>query len=132
MKLVPDSIPALDCPVLFPYSPNAVIVGFITTTIGTVIGMFFFPILGLAVILPGMVTNFFAGGTAGIFGNAVGGRRGAIIGGVVHGLFITLLPALLVGVLASMGFADSTATDVDTISACLFYAWIIGPIMKAI
>ena len=132
MKLVPDSIPALDCPVLFPYSPNAVIVGFITTTIGTVIGMFFFPVLGLAVILPGMVTNFFAGGTAGIFGNAVGGRRGAIIGGIVHGLFITLLPALLVGVLASMGFADSTATDVDTILACLFYAWIIGPIMKAV
>ncbi len=35
MKLVPDAIPALDCPVFFPYSPNAVILGFITTTIGT-------------------------------------------------------------------------------------------------
>ena len=45
-------------------------------------------------ILPGMLTNFFAGGTAGIFGNAVGGRRGAIIGGIAHGFFITLLPAL--------------------------------------
>ena len=27
MKLVPDAIPALDCPVMFPYSPNAVILG---------------------------------------------------------------------------------------------------------
>ncbi|BDP95498.1 hypothetical protein EfmGK941_25030 [Enterococcus faecium] len=45
---------------------------------------------GLAMILPGMLTNFFAGGTAGIFGNAVGGRRGAIIGGIAHGFFITL------------------------------------------
>lgn len=62
MKLVPDAKPALDCPVLFPYSPNAVILGFVTTTIGTVIGMFLIPIFGLAVILPGMLTNFFAGG----------------------------------------------------------------------
>ncbi len=40
MKLVPNAIPALDCPVFFPYSPNAVILGFITTTIGTIIAMF--------------------------------------------------------------------------------------------
>ncbi|WP_316481599.1 PTS transporter subunit IIC, partial [Enterococcus faecium] len=65
MKLVPDAIPALDCPVFFPYSPNAVILGFITTTIGTIIAMFTLPMFGLAMILPGMLTNFFAGGTAG-------------------------------------------------------------------
>ncbi len=47
--------------------------------------MFTLPMFGLAMILPGMLTNFFAGGTAGIFGNAVGGRRGAIIGGIAHG-----------------------------------------------
>ncbi|MCT6866825.1 MAG: PTS ascorbate transporter subunit IIC, partial [Gilliamella apicola] len=35
MKVVPNAIPALDCPVFFPYSPNAVILGFITTSIGT-------------------------------------------------------------------------------------------------
>jgi PTS system ascorbate-specific IIC component len=132
MKLVPNAKPALDCPVLFPYSPNAVILGFITTTIGTVIGMFLMPIVGLAVILPGMLTNFFAGGTAGIFGNAVGGRRGAIIGGIAHGLFITLLPALLVGVLTHMGFVNASATDSDTIVACLLYAWILAPILKAV
>lgn len=28
MRIVPDAKPALDCPVLFPYAPNAVIVGF--------------------------------------------------------------------------------------------------------
>lgn len=131
MKLVPNAKPALDCPVLFPYSPNAVIVGFITTTIGTVIAMFLFPTFGLAMILPGILTNFFAGGTAGIFGNLTGGRRGAIIGGIAHGLFITLLPALLVTIFNSMGFINATATDVDTVAAALFYAWILGPIMKA-
>ena len=131
MKLVPNAIPALDCPVLFPYSPNAVILGFITTTIGTIIAMFILPVFGLAMILPGMLTNFFAGGTAGIFGNAVGGKRGAIIGGIVHGFFITLLPALLVGIFDSLGFVNATATDVDTIAAALLYAWIIIPLMGA-
>ena len=130
MKIVPDSIPALDCPVLFPFSPNAVIIGFVTTTVGTIIAMLLLPIFGLATILPGMLTNFFAGGTAGIFGNAMGGKRGAIIGGIVHGIFITLLPALLVGIFDTLGFVNATATDVDTISAALIYDWIILPIMQ--
>ncbi|GCF95861.1 PTS beta-glucoside transporter subunit IIBC [Enterococcus florum] len=131
MKLVPNAIPALDCPVFFPYSPNAVILGFITTTIGTIIAMFVLPMFGLAMILPGMLTNFFAGGTAGIFGNAVGGRRGAIIGGIAHGFFITLLPALLVTIFNQMGFVNATATDVDTVTVALLYAWILSPILKA-
>lgn len=132
MKIVPDAIPALDCPVLFPYSPNSVIIGFITTTIGTLIGMFTTPIFGLAVILPGMTSNFFAGGTAGIVGNAMGGKRGAVIGGIVHGLFITLMPALLVVALTSVGFVNATATDVDTITAALIYIWILAPILHGI
>lgn len=131
MKLVPNAIPALDCPVFFPYSPNAVILGFITTTIGTIIAMFVLPMFSLAMILPRMLTNFFAGGTAGIFGNAVGGRRGAIIGGIAHGFFITLLPALLVTIFNQMGFVNATATDVDTVTVALLYAWILSPILKA-
>ncbi|MBU3892573.1 PTS sugar transporter subunit IIC [Serratia rubidaea] len=119
LRIVPDAKPALDCPVLFPYAPNAVIVGFLATTLGSVIGMIVFPMFGLAMILPGLLTNFFAGGTAGIFGNALGGRRGAMIGGVVHGLFITLLPALLVPMLESYGFVGLTFSDSDVISSGL-------------
>ena len=47
MKIVPDAVPALDCPVFFPYSPNAVILGFITTTIGTIVAMLLLPMFGL-------------------------------------------------------------------------------------
>lgn len=130
MKLVPDAIPALDCPVLFPYSPNAVILGFITTTIGSIIAMLTLPFFGLPVILPGMLTNFFAGGTAGIYGNLTGGRRGAIIGGIFHGYFIQFLPALLVGLFNQLGFINATATDVDTVAAALLYAIILSPILK--
>lgn len=126
LRIVPNAIPALDCPVLFPYAPNAVIIGFISTTIGSVIGMFLFPSLGLAMILPGMLTNFFAGGTAGIFGNAVGGRRGAIIGGIFHGLFITLLPALLLPLLGKFGFSNVTFSDSDVISVGLVFGHILN------
>ena len=114
MKLVPGAKPALDCPVLFPYAPNSVILGFIFTTIGSIIGMLISPVTGYFVI-PGVMSNFFAGGTAGIFGNAVGGRRGLIIGCIVHGIFIMLMPALLTPMLAQIGFVNLTCTDVDTV-----------------
>ena len=119
MRLVPNAKPALDCPVLFPYAPNAVIIGFLATTLGSVIGMLVFPIFGMAMILPGLLTNFFAGGTAGIFGNAMGGRRGAMIGGVVHGVFITFLPAILIPLLETYGFVGVTFSDSDVISTGL-------------
>lgn len=130
MRLVPNAKPALDCPVLFPYAPNAVTLGFVGTTIGSVIATFVLPLFGLPMLLPGMLTNFFAGGTSGIFANAVGGRRGTIIGTIAHGFFIMLLPAMLVPVLNSMGFINTTATDVDTVAAALLYHWIINPILS--
>ena len=80
MRIVPDAKPALDCPVLFPYAPNAVIVGFLATTVGSIIGMLVFPMFG-GDDSPRAVNQLFAGGTAGVFGNALGGRRGAMIGG---------------------------------------------------
>lgn len=126
MKLVPNAIPALDCPVLFPYAPKAVIIGFISTTIGSVIGMFLTPLFGLPMILPGMLTNFFAGGTAGIFGNQAGGSRGAMISGVAHGIFITFLPAMLAPMLADIGFIATTCTDVDTIVTGLIFVLFRG------
>jgi PTS system ascorbate-specific IIC component len=34
------------------------------------------------------------GGTAGVFGNSTGGRKGAILGGFLNGLIFTLLAGL--------------------------------------
>lgn len=121
MKLVPNAIPALDCPVLFPYAPNAVIIGFVFTTIGSIIGMFLTPLFGLPMVLPGVLSNFFAGGTAGIFANQVGGRRGAMIGCIAHGIFITFLPAMLSPMLADIGFIATTCTDVDTVATAFVF-----------
>lgn len=113
MKLVPNAKPALDCPVVFPYAPNAVLIGFLSSFVGGIVGLFILLALGAPAILPGVVPHFFCGATAGVFGNTTGGRRGAIIGAFVHGLLITFLPALLMPVLGNLGFAGSTFSDAD-------------------
>ncbi|WDV48098.1 PTS ascorbate transporter subunit IIC [Clostridiaceae bacterium M8S5] len=113
MKLVPNAKPALDCPVVFPYAPNAVLIGFLSSFLGGIVGMFILGSLGAVIILPGVVPHFFCGATAGVFGNATGGRRGAFIGAFVHGLFITLLPVLLMPVLGDLGFSNTTFSDAD-------------------
>ncbi|MFF7731315.1 PTS ascorbate transporter subunit IIC [Streptomyces sp. NPDC007984] len=116
-KVVPGALPALDCPVTFPYAPNAVLIGFISSFTGGLASlgvlMTFNAPMGLALILPGMVPHFFTGGTAGVFGNATGGRRGAVVGGFINGVIITFLPALLLKVLGSLGLANTTFGDAD-------------------
>jgi PTS system ascorbate-specific IIC component len=94
LKIVPGAKPALDVPVLFPYAPNALMLGFIFAVAGTVVGMFTSRLVGTVVLVPSIIGAFFTGGVAGIFGNALGGRRGAMISGFVYGLFLSIPVAL--------------------------------------
>ena len=112
-KLVPDAKPALDCPVVFPYAPNAVLIGFLASFLGGIVGMLILVALNTTIILPGVVPHFFCGATAGVFGNATGGRKGAFWGAFAHGLLITFLPVLLMPVLGDLGFANTTFSDAD-------------------
>jgi len=64
-----------------------------------------------------MVPHFFVGGGAGVFGNATGGRRGAVLGAFANGLIITFLPALLLAYLGQLGLANTTFGDSD-------FAWV--------
>ncbi|HBM73984.1 MAG TPA: PTS ascorbate transporter subunit IIC [Clostridiaceae bacterium] len=90
-KLVPGAIPALDCPVIFGYAPNALILGFIvsmiTSTITIILTAGMFP----TVVIPLTFTCFFEIGCASIIGNATGGIRGCVIGAAVSGIIMIFL-----------------------------------------
>ncbi|BBZ34978.1 PTS ascorbate transporter subunit IIC [Mycolicibacterium confluentis] len=117
-RMVPGAVPALDAPIVFPYAQNAVLIGFISSFVAglaglAVLSLWLGPAFGWVLVLPGLVPHFFTGGAAGVYGNATGGRRGAIAGGFVNGLLITFLPALLVRVLGSFGEENTTFGDTD-------------------
>lgn len=112
-KVIPNAIPAVDCAVFFTYAPTAVVIGFISSFIGGVIGMLILGMFGGVLIIPGLVPHFFCGATAGIYGNATGGRKGAALGAFINGLAITFLPALLLPVLGQLGFQNTTFGDAD-------------------
>jgi PTS system ascorbate-specific IIC component len=80
-KAIPGARPALDCPVIYPFAPNSLIIGLISGTIGQVVAIIILALIGWPVPLPSMIAAFFASGSGAIFGNATGGRRGAWAGG---------------------------------------------------
>ena len=117
-SLVPNAKPAIDCPVVYPYAPNAVLIGFLSSFVGGVIGMGILLVLEpsfpwLPIILPSVVPHFFCGATAGVFANATGGLRGCVIGACAHGILITFLPLMLMPLLGDLGFANTTFSDAD-------------------
>lgn len=125
-KLVPNAKPALDCPIVFPYAPNAVLIGFLSSFIGGIVGLLILGQLKMILILPGVVPHFFCGATAGVFGNATGGRKGATIGAFIHGLLITFLPVALLPILGSLGFANTTFSDADFGVVGIILGYIVG------
>lgn len=117
-KLVPGAIPAIDCPVVFPYAPNAVLIGFLVSFLGGIVGLFILVFINsafapVALILPGVIPHFFCGATAGVFGNAEGGLKGCVFGSFMHGLLITFLPAICMPVMGALNFANCTFSDAD-------------------
>lgn len=117
-KLVPNAKPAIDCPVVYPYAPNAVLIGFLVSFLGGIIGLVALGIIDktlipVALILPGVVPHFFCGATAGVFANAEGGIKGCLVGSFLHGLLITFLPAICMPVMGALNFANCTFSDSD-------------------
>ena len=100
-KFIPNAIPALDIPILYPYQPNSVLIGFLCAAIGGVAAFFLQAALigtslELPLILPTLFTAFFYGATSGCLCNQEGGLRGVIIGSIFTGFIIALFPALLI------------------------------------
>jgi ascorbate PTS system EIIC component len=112
-KLLPGSRPALDCPTVFPFAPTAVMVGFLAATAVFLVFMGIFAAAGWFVLVPPMIMLFFPGGAAGVFGNALGGWRGAAIGGAINGAFLAVGQALMWNMLSDTAPELATLGDPD-------------------
>lgn len=103
-KVVPDAIPALDCPMVFPYAQNALAIGFPIAMITSLITLVIFGAIGYRyVLLPLVVAAFFDVGPAAVLANATGGRRGAIVASAIGGVMLIVFQAL------SLPFVANTA-----------------------
>ena len=95
-KILPGTVPGLDCPVFYPYSMVAAIIGFLFDFLGSLLGTFILiAVASPIVVLPGPIFFFFSGALAGPFGDREGGWKGAALAGFITGLWLTLGTLLL-------------------------------------
>ncbi len=114
MKIVPDAKPALDCPVVFDYAPLAVVVGFISATVAFFLLMILFgPVLKWTTIVPPFIMLFFPGGAGGVFGNATGGFKGAVLGGAICGILLAVGQAIVTPMLSTTAPELAQLADPD-------------------
>ncbi|WP_217557011.1 PTS ascorbate transporter subunit IIC [Vibrio metschnikovii] len=125
-KLVPGARPALDCPMVFPVAPNAVLIGFLSSFAAGLVAMAVQGALDWTIIVAGVVPHFFVGGAAGVYGNAMGGLRGAILGSFTQGLCISFLPMMLLPVLGGLGLEATTFADFDFGVVGLILGWVVS------
>ncbi len=79
-KIVPNAVPAIDVAALLPFSPNAATLGFVFTTLGTVLAIGILYLVGSPImVLPGFIPLFFTGGAVGVVANKYGGIKSIII-----------------------------------------------------
>jgi len=103
-KVVPEAVPALDCPMIFPYGQNALMIGFPIAMIASLITLVIFGLAGYPyLLLPLVVAAFFDVGPAAVLANATGGRRGVVIASIVGGILLIVFQAL------SLPFVMNTA-----------------------
>jgi PTS system ascorbate-specific IIC component len=112
-RVVPNSIPALDCAAILTMAPNSVLVGFIAATFAGVLTSILLGVFAKVLIVPPIVQFFFVGGATGVFGNATGGKKGAILGGIIQGIFLTVLPMFFAAEISPLIKGNITMADPD-------------------
>ncbi len=126
-KYIPDAKPAVDCPAIFPFAPTAVLVGFVGALLGGLVAMLLMVMFKSPVIMiPAAGICFFSGGTCGVFGNAYGGWKGALIGSFIVGIALCALPLILYPAFSALGIAGASFPNVDYNIIGALLDWLLG------
>lgn len=121
-KLAKGSIPALDIPMIFPYGPNALLIGFIIaliTSIGTLFLLGASGVLTFALI-PLVVACYFDVAPGAIFANARGGWPAAIITSALGGIILMVLAAISLNLVSG-----NVGNFIQTYGGNEFSIWVI-------
>ncbi|TDQ42800.1 PTS ascorbate transporter subunit IIC [Aureibacillus halotolerans] len=123
-KIVPGAKPAFDVPIIFPFAPNAVVLGFLGAFVGALIWLVIIGNTVAYIFVPTMIVLFFHGAAAGVFGNATGGVRGALLGGFLTATVVAWGQYLMVTTFIGKTIPDTAmwAADSDM--------FILGPIVS--
>ncbi|WP_017621109.1 PTS transporter subunit IIC, partial [Nocardiopsis gilva] len=121
-RVIPGTRPALDAPTVFPAAPAAVMLGFVAATAVFLLLLGLFAAAGWFTLIPPMIMLFFVGGSAAVFGNAVAGWPGAVLGGALTGVVLAVGQALTWGLLAGTAPELATLADPDWYAI----AWLIA------
>lgn len=128
-KIIPNSIPGLDVPLLFPNYPTSVIVGFLMSLLAGILGMLLLGFIDYPVVVfPALIPTFFTGAATAIFGNAHGGRRGALIGSFSNGLILIFGQAFLLPMIGTYEPIMRILSETDY----TLYGPLLGGLLKLI
>jgi len=113
-RLVPGAIPALDCPTVYPFGPQAVLVGYVSYLAGQVVATLTQLAIGYPFVsFPG-VWLFFAGSTIGVYTDKKGGWKAVLITGLIMGFLFVWLSSLYFQVLPqNIQTFRTTGADTD-------------------
>ena len=121
-KLAKGSIPALDIPMIFPYGPNALLIGFIIALITSIGTLFLLGASGALTfaLIPLVVACYFDVAPGAIFANARGGWPAAIITSALGGIILMVLAVI------SLNLVSGTVGNfIQTYGGNEFSIWVI-------
>ncbi|MGG5460617.1 PTS ascorbate transporter subunit IIC [Clostridium sp. B9] len=121
-KFAKGAIPALDIPMIFPYGPNSLLVGFIISLITSIITLFLLGASGVLsfALIPLVVACYFDVAPGAIFANSRGGWPAVIITSALGGIVLMILAAI------SLNLVSGTVGNfIQTYGGNEFSIWVI-------
>ncbi|MGL4676769.1 MAG: PTS transporter subunit IIC [Brevinema sp.] len=128
-KLVPNSIPALDVPMIFSFGMNSLIIGFLVSVVSSLATIVVLGLSGLLTyaIIPLIIACYFDVAPGAIFANKYGGIRAVILSSALNGILLMVFCAFSLKLIA-----NTSGTFIQTYGGNDFSVWLLiaNPIFK--